>query len=90
MAGRKQKNPPLSPDVAAIADRLHSDAIHVLRRVHKQDAPSGEGPARLSPFSRLPSGADDAGPAGGGRTGEAPNHEPHRHRVGEQPPGAAF
>ena len=53
MAGRKQKNPPSLPDVAAIADRLHSAAIHVLRRVRKQDAASGEGPARLSALSVL-------------------------------------
>jgi len=53
MAGRKQKNPPSLPDVAEIADRLHSAAIHVLRRVRKQDAASGEGPARLSALSVL-------------------------------------
>jgi len=53
MAGRKQKNPPSLPDVAAIADRLHSAAIHVLRRARKQDAASGEGPARLSALSVL-------------------------------------
>jgi DNA-binding MarR family transcriptional regulator len=53
MAGRKQKNPPSLPDAAAIADRLHSAAIHVLRRVRKQDAASGEGPARLSALSVL-------------------------------------
>jgi DNA-binding MarR family transcriptional regulator len=53
MAGRKPKNPPSSPDVAAIADRLHSAAIHILRRVRKQDAAGGEGPARLSALSVL-------------------------------------
>lgn len=53
MAGRKQKNSPSLPDVAEIADRLHSAAIHVLRRVRKQDAASGEGPARLSALSVL-------------------------------------
>src|SRR6476660_860567 len=53
MAGRKQKNPPSPRDVAAIADRLHSAAIHVLRRVRKQDAAAGEGPARLSALSVL-------------------------------------
>lgn len=53
MAGRKQKNPRSLPDAAAIADRLHSAAIHVLRRVRKQDAASGEGPARLSALSVL-------------------------------------
>jgi DNA-binding MarR family transcriptional regulator len=38
---------------AAIADRLHSAAIHLLRRVRKQDAATGEGPARLSALSVL-------------------------------------
>jgi DNA-binding MarR family transcriptional regulator len=41
------------PDVLAIADRLHSAAIHLLRRVRKQDAATGEGPARLSALSVL-------------------------------------
>jgi DNA-binding MarR family transcriptional regulator len=36
-----------------IADRLHSVAIHLLRRVRKQDTASGEGPARLSALSVL-------------------------------------
>jgi DNA-binding MarR family transcriptional regulator len=40
-------------DVVAIADRLHSAAIHLLRRVRKQDAATGEGPARLSALSVL-------------------------------------
>ncbi len=53
MAGRKQKNPPSPRDAATIADRLHSAAIHVLRRVRKQDAAAGEGPARLSALSVL-------------------------------------
>ena len=34
-----------------IADRLHSAAIHVLRRVRAQDATSGISPARLSALS---------------------------------------
>lgn len=42
------KNPVLS-----IADRLHSAAIHLLRRVRKQDIATGEGPARLSALSVL-------------------------------------
>ena len=41
-------NPPLR-----IADRLHSAAIHLLRRVRKQDVATGEGPARLSALSVL-------------------------------------
>lgn len=44
---------PSNPDVLAIADRLHSAAIHLLRRVRKQDVASGEGPARLSALSVL-------------------------------------
>jgi DNA-binding MarR family transcriptional regulator len=38
---------------AEIADRLHSSAIHLLRRVRRQDGVSGEGPARLSALSVL-------------------------------------
>lgn len=36
-----------------VADRLHSAAIHLLRRVRKQDAATKEGPARLSALSVL-------------------------------------
>lgn len=39
--------------MAAVADRLHSASIHLLRRVRKQDAATGEGPARLSALSVL-------------------------------------
>src|SRR3954451_14288830 len=42
-----------NPDVLTVADRLHSTAIHLLRRVRKQDVASGEGPARLSALSVL-------------------------------------
>jgi DNA-binding MarR family transcriptional regulator len=42
-----------APDVLAVADRLHSAAIHLLRRVRKQDVATGEGPARLSALSVL-------------------------------------
>jgi len=52
MSGRKQKKKAL-PETSAIADRLHSAAIHLLRRVRKQDAATGEGPARLSALSVL-------------------------------------
>ena len=45
-------DPPASPSLA-VADRLHSAAIHLLRRVRKQDAATGEGPARLSALSVL-------------------------------------
>jgi len=36
-----------------VADRLHSAAIHLLRRVRKQDVLAGQGPARLSALSVL-------------------------------------
>jgi DNA-binding MarR family transcriptional regulator len=52
MTGRKQKKTTV-PETSAIADRLHSAAIHLLRRVRKQDAATGEGPARLSALSVL-------------------------------------
>jgi|SRR5579862_3853742 len=42
-----------SSDAWAVADRLHSAAIHLLRRVRKQDVGTGEGPARLSALSVL-------------------------------------
>jgi len=42
-----------SPEVLSVADRLHSAAIHLLRRVRKQDIATGEGPARLSALSVL-------------------------------------
>jgi len=48
----KQKSEP-EPDTAKIADRLHSAAIHLLRRVRQQDTATGEGPARLSALSVL-------------------------------------
>jgi DNA-binding MarR family transcriptional regulator len=48
----KQRSEP-APETAQIADRLHSAAIHLLRRVRKQDAATGEGPARLSALSVL-------------------------------------
>jgi DNA-binding MarR family transcriptional regulator len=43
----------ISPQAIAVADRLHSAAIHLLRRVRKQNAATGEGPARLSALSVL-------------------------------------
>lgn len=52
MAKSKRKKQ-RSPDVVGVADRLHSAAIHLLRRVRKQDLATGEGPARLSALSVL-------------------------------------
>jgi DNA-binding MarR family transcriptional regulator len=43
----------INNDVLSLADRLHSAAIHLLRRVRKQDITTGEGPARLSALSVL-------------------------------------
>ena len=40
-------------NVWSVADGLHSTAIHLLRRVRKEDVASGEGPARLSALSVL-------------------------------------
>src|ERR1700722_6492702 len=42
-----------SAEMLALADRLHSAAIYLLRRVRRQDAALGEGPARLSALSVL-------------------------------------
>jgi DNA-binding MarR family transcriptional regulator len=47
---RKQQRP---AERLEVADRLHSAAIHLLRRVRKQDLATGEGPARLSALSVL-------------------------------------
>lgn len=52
MTKSKRKNEP-DAKVMAVADRLHSASIHLLRRVRRQDASSGEGPARLSALSVL-------------------------------------
>jgi DNA-binding MarR family transcriptional regulator len=41
------------PETFAAADRLHSAAIHLLRRVRRQDAATGIGPAQLSALSVL-------------------------------------
>lgn len=40
-----------SPTLEETADRLHSAAIHLLRRVRREDESSGLGPARLSALS---------------------------------------
>ncbi len=52
MNGRKLKKRARG-ETSAIADRLHSAAIHLLRRVRKRDVAAGEGPARLSALSVL-------------------------------------
>jgi DNA-binding MarR family transcriptional regulator len=45
------RKPPSSREHAAVADRLHSAAIHLLRRLRKQDDRSGITAARLSALS---------------------------------------
>ena len=42
---------PPSDRLRRLADRLHSSAIHVLRRVRREDEASGLSPARLSALS---------------------------------------
>jgi DNA-binding MarR family transcriptional regulator len=41
------------PKALNVADQLHSAAIHLLRRLRKQDLAAGIGPARLSALSVL-------------------------------------
>ena len=52
MEPEKGKQNP-EPDTLAVADRLHSAAIHLLRRVRTRDTESGVGPAQLSALSVL-------------------------------------
>lgn len=49
----EQNRKTMNPEILSVADRLHSAAIHLLRRVRKQDVATGEGPARLSALSVL-------------------------------------
>src|ERR1700687_1910748 len=53
MAKVKPEKIALRADTVAAADRLHSAAIHLLRRLRLQDAASGVGPAQLSALSVL-------------------------------------
>ncbi len=52
---KKVKPEEIAPqaETLAVADRLHSVAIHLLRRVRGQDVVSGVGPAQLSALSVL-------------------------------------
>lgn len=43
----------ISPDNTGVADKLHSAAIHLLRRLRNSDKDSGLSPARLSVLSVL-------------------------------------
>jgi len=58
--------------LSRIADQLHSAAIHLLRRVRKQDTATREGPARLSALSVLVF----AGPASVGQLAVAEQVKP--------------
>ena len=53
MAKVKPQTTEPQAEVLSLADSLHAAAIHVLRRVRKQDVATGEGPARLSALSVL-------------------------------------
>jgi len=48
-----RRKPSGRPHAIAVADRLHSAAIHLLRSVRRQDRRAGVGPARLSALSVL-------------------------------------
>jgi DNA-binding MarR family transcriptional regulator len=73
MSRVKPKKPsPGTSGVAATADRLHSEAIHLLRRVRKEDAIMAEAPARLSALSVLVFG----GPMGLGELAAAEQVKP--------------
>lgn len=52
MADVKQKSE-VSPELLEAADKLHSAAIHLLRRLRIRDRESGIGPAQLSALSVL-------------------------------------
>jgi DNA-binding MarR family transcriptional regulator len=49
----KESKNKIANDPETVANRLHSAAIHLLRRVRKQDSAMGIGPARLSALSVL-------------------------------------
>ncbi len=53
MAKVKEELAELGTQSLRTADQLHSAAIHLLRRLRKQDLFTGEGPARLSALSVL-------------------------------------
>jgi DNA-binding MarR family transcriptional regulator len=49
----QEKNQPPSPEALEAADRIHSAAIHLLRRLRIRDLEIGIGPAQLSALSVL-------------------------------------
>lgn len=72
MANDIGSRPPGAPDAEVVADRVHSAAIHLLRRLRREDAASGIGPARLSALSVLVFG----GPMSPGRLAAAEQVRP--------------
>src|SRR5688572_22670569 len=52
--GQPEDAPP--PDAAVLADRLHSSAVHLLRRVRRTDPQTGVSAAQLSALSVLMGG----------------------------------
>lgn len=71
MAGSKGKKQD-AREAAEVADRLHSAAIHLLRRLRVRDLASGVGPAQLSALSVLVFG----GPRSLGELAEAEQVRP--------------
>ncbi|HEV3039306.1 MAG TPA: MarR family transcriptional regulator [Candidatus Angelobacter sp.] len=71
MTESKRKNKP-AQDAVGIANRLHSAAIHLLRRLRVRDLASGIGPAQLSALSVLVFG----GPRSLGELAEAEQVRP--------------
>jgi DNA-binding MarR family transcriptional regulator len=67
---KRKISPP--PDSIQIGDKLHSAAIHLLRRVRARDSISGVGPAQLSALSVLVFG----GPRSLGELAEAEQVRP--------------
>jgi DNA-binding MarR family transcriptional regulator len=53
MAKVKRESNSNNNEILETSDRLHSAAIHLLRRLRKEDTATGEGPARLSALSVL-------------------------------------
>lgn len=71
MTAVKQKSE-ISPELLEAADKLHSAAIHLLRRLRVRDRESGIGPAQLSALSVLVFG----GPRSLGELAEAEQVRP--------------
>lgn len=71
MSERKREKPP-GQEALGVADRLHSAAIHLLRRLRVRDRESGIGPAQLSALSVLVFG----GPRSLGELAEAEQVRP--------------